>query len=245
MRSDNPVLTDKVWQRAGAITSTGTMTVQGTVAKTAVLVLLTIFAASWTWRAVLAGNFGVVMPSFFIGLGGGLVVAIVTTFRPALSPYTGPLYAVLKGMLLGSLSAIMALRFGPDLPMLAVGLTIATLLGMLFLYRMRIIKVTERFRSVVVSATVGVMLFYLVTIVSGFLGFRMPLVHDAGMLGIGFSLFVVGLAALNLTLDFDLIERGAAGGAPKVMEWYGAFALIVTLIWLYIELLRLLGKLRR
>jgi uncharacterized YccA/Bax inhibitor family protein len=245
MRSDNPVLTEKVWKRAQTIASSGTMTVQGTVAKTAILVLLTIFAASFTWREVLAGNTAIVMPTFVIGLGGGLVVAILTTFKPHLSPYTGPLYAVLKGMLLGSLSAIIAVQVGRDLPMQAIGLTFATLAGMLFLYRARIIKVTERFRSIVISATVGVMLFYLVTIVAGFLGFRMPLVHDTGMLGIGFSLLVVGLAALNLTLDFDLIERGAAGGAPKVMEWYGAFALIVTLIWLYIELLRLLSKLRR
>lgn len=245
MRSSNPALNEKVWQRAGTAESAESMTLGGTIGKTAILLALAIFSASYTWGEYASGNTGILMPAFLIGGLGGLAVAILTVVKPRVVPMTAPLYAVLKGLLLGAISAHYNALY-PGLPPMAVGLTFMTLAGMLVLYRTRIIRVTDTFRTVIVAATLAIMLFYLVSIVLGMVfGIGMPLIHDTGALGIGFSLFVVGIAALNLALDFDLIERGVQGGAPKFMEWYGAFALIVTLIWLYLEILRLLGKLRR
>jgi uncharacterized YccA/Bax inhibitor family protein len=154
---------------------------------------------------------------------------------------TAPLYAVLEGLAIGGISAFFEARF-PGIVIQAVALTFGTLLCLLLVYKARIIKVTAHFRLGVVAATGGIALIYFITIVLGFFGIRMPYIHDSGIIGIGFSLFVVTIAALNLVLDFDFIEKGAASGAPKFMEWYAAFGLVVTLIWLYLEILRLLAK---
>jgi uncharacterized YccA/Bax inhibitor family protein len=169
---------------------------------------------------------------------------MVTVFKPHLAPITAPLYAVLEGLILGALSANYQARWA-GLPMQAVGLTFMVFLAMLVVYRTGIIKVTDKFRFGVAAATGGIVLFYVLSIVLSMFGVRIPMVHDSGMIGIGFSLVVVGVAALNLVLDFDLIENGVAAGAPKFMEWYAAFGLLVTLVWLYLEMLRLLSKLNR
>jgi uncharacterized YccA/Bax inhibitor family protein len=178
-----------------------------------------------------------------VGTIGGLIFAMVTVFKKTWAPITAPIYAVLEGLALGGISAIYEVRFA-GLPMQAVGLTFGVLVALLLVYRTGIIRVTDKFRMGVVAATGGIFVFYLLTWILGFFGVRFPSVFGAGLLGIGISVAIVIVAALNLVLDFDLIESGTRAGAPKYMEWYGAFGLMVTLIWLYLEILRLLSKLR-
>ena len=174
---------------------------------------------------------------------GGFVVALVTMFKKDAAPYTVPVYGALEGLLLGALSATYEARY-PGIVMNAVGLTFGTLFALLMAYTSRLIAVTDNMRLGVAAATGGIMIMYLISMVMGFFGVQIPFIHSSGPVGIAFSLFVVGLAAFNLVMDFDFIERGAESSAPKYMEWYGAFGLVVTLIWLYIEMLRLLAKLQ-
>jgi uncharacterized YccA/Bax inhibitor family protein len=242
MARSNPALRT-VFERAYTGVIAERMTIEGTVWKTGLLIALAIFSAAVVW-AKIPTNPALVGPALLVGTFGGLGAAMVTIFRPRVAPYTAPLYAVLEGLALGAISALYAAQFA-GLPLQAVGLTAATALGMLIAYRTGLIRATPALRRVVITATAGIAIFYLLAIGLGFFGVRMPLIHDATPAGILFSLFVTGLAAVNLVLDFDLIERGAAAGAPKFMEWYGGFALLVTLVWLYLELLRLLGKARR
>jgi uncharacterized YccA/Bax inhibitor family protein len=199
-------------------------------------------SAAWTW------NLATTAPDRAMGLSvvgviGGLVAAMVTIFKKSWAPVTAPIYAVLEGLFLGSISALFEARY-PGIAITAVGLTFGTLFALLLVYRAGIIRVTDRFRLGVVAATGGIALFYFLTFILGFFGIRFTSVFGSGLIGIGFSLFVVIIAALNLVLDFDFIESGVAASAPKYMEWYGGFALLVTLVWLYLEILRLLGKLR-
>ena len=243
MRTSNPALKDAIFSRERAAFNEAPMTLEGTATKSLVLLALTVFAATFTWTEVLGGNTAVLAPATLIGFLGGLVVALVTVFKPRLSPYTGPLYAVLEGLALGAVSAIYQARFA-GLPVQAVGLTFMVFLGMLVVYRTGLVRVTDNFRLGVFAATGGIALFYLLTFVLGFFGVRIPYIHENGLIGIGFSLLVVAVASLNLVLDFDFIERGVHARAPKYLEWYGAFGLLVTLIWLYLELLRLLAKLQ-
>jgi uncharacterized YccA/Bax inhibitor family protein len=177
-----------------------------------------------------------------IGGIGGFIVAMVTIFKKEWSPITAPIYSLLEGLALGGISALFELRY-PAIAMQAVGLTFATLFVLLMAYHTGLIRVTEKFKLGVVAATGGIAVFYLVQFVLGFFGVRFAAVNGSGVLGIGFSVVVVIVAALNLVLDFDFIENGVSTGAPKYMEWYGAFGLIVTLVWLYLEILRLLTKL--
>ena len=183
------------------------------------------------------------LPWVAVGAIAGFIVALVTIFKQTWAPVTAPLYALLEGLVIGGVSAIFEAQF-PGIVIQAAGLTLGTCLALLLAYKSRLIRATENFKLGVVAATGGIALFYLLTIVLGFFGIRIPLLYSNGWVGIGFSLFVVVIAALNLVLDFDFIEQGAAQGAPKYMEWYGAFGLMVTLIWLYLEMLRLLAKLR-
>ena len=243
MRTANPALSDDTFRGYGRAIATGdTMTVQGTVNKTAVLLLLVLLTSAWTWRLyyTAAGSLGVWI---FGGAIGGFIVALITVFKKQWAAMTAPLYALLEGLVLGGISSMLEARY-PGIVIQAVGLTFGTLFGLLFAYKSGMIKATENFKLGVVAATGGIAVVYLVTMMLGFFGIRMPYIHESGMFGIGFSLFVVIIAALNLVLDFDFIESGAAQGAPKYMEWYGAFGLMVTLIWLYIEILRLLSKMR-
>ncbi len=249
MRTSNPTLKERYFTDNPALAGTQAMTVQGTATKSIILVLLTIFAASFTWREYMAGNTAIVMPALLVGALGGLVIAFVTAFNPRLAPYTAPLYAVLEGIFLGAVSAYYAVaNEGNAIILQAVGLTFMVFLAMLLIYRTGIIKVTDKFRMGVVGATAGVMLFYLAVLLFSMFGVQIPGVSalfGSTWIGIGFSLVVITLAALNLVLDFDLIENGVRARAAKYMEWYGAFALLVTLVWLYLEILRLLNKLNR
>lgn len=243
MARSNPALKSSVFQTAYAGARAERMTIKGTVFKAMVLIAVTAISTAWVWSAVvdqpaLAG------PAVLVGALGGLVVSMIAIFKPQTAPFTAPLYAVVEGIALGAISAMYNTMYH-GLPMQAVGLTIMVALGMLLAYQTGLLRATDTFRRVVVSATVGIMLFYLVSIGLGFFGVHVSVMTDSSPLGIGISLVITAVAALNLVLDFDLIERGAAQGAPKYMEWYGGFALLITLVWLYLELLRLLGRLRR
>ena len=251
MRSGNPVLQDKAFQ---GLTVTGErMTINGTINRTALLLALTIMSGGWTWHtfttAAAGGNtaaaLAAVTPFMWGGLIAGFVLALVTTFAQRWAGITAPLYALAEGLALGGISSVLELRY-PGIVLQAVMLTVGVLAAMLLLYRSGLIKVTDKFRMGVVAATGAIALLYLVDIgLRAFTHIQIPFIHESGALGIGFSLLVVGLAALNLVLDFDMIERATEQGAPKYMEWYCAFALMVTLVWLYMELLRLLSKTRR
>ncbi len=244
MKTSNPVLNAKTFQGPEAVAGEA-MTIQGTVNKTGLLLICVVGTAAWTWNIYLhSRNPESVVPLLVVGAIGGFAVALVTIFKKTWAPVTAPIYALLEGMVLGSLSAVLE-RAYPGIAIQAVGLTFGTLVCMLAAYRTGVIQATERFKLGVVAATGGIALLYIVTLVLGFFGARMPYIHESSGIGIAFSVFVVIIAALNLVLDFDFIESGARAGAPKYMEWYSAFGLMVTLIWLYLEILRLLGKARR
>ena len=244
MRTANPALNAKTFTGFARVNDTGTMTIQGTVNKTALLLLLVLFSSSWIWNLYFStSDPGVVVPWVFGGLISGFIVALVTVFKKQWAMLMAPIYALLEGLALGGISAIFEARF-PGIVIQAVGLTFGTLFCLLMAYKSGMIKVTENFKLGVVSATGAIALFYVISFLLGMFGIPIPFIHGSGIIGIGFSLFVVGIAALNLVLDFDFIENGAARGVPQYMEWYAAFGLIVTLVWLYIEILRLLSKLR-
>jgi uncharacterized YccA/Bax inhibitor family protein len=245
MRTANPALNSKTFKGLEySADSNNVMTIQGTVNRTGLLLILTLISATWVWNMFFeSGNPAAVTPWTIIGAIGGFVVALVTIFKKEWSAVTSPVYALLEGLFLGGISAIFEARF-PGIVMQAVGLTFGTLLCLLFAYKSGLIKATENFKLGIVAATGGIAMIYVVSILLGFFGIQIPLIHESGIIGIGFSMFVVVIAALNLVLDFDFIENGSEMGAPKYMEWYAAFGLMVTLIWLYIEILRLLSKLR-
>ncbi|HEY6967697.1 MAG TPA: Bax inhibitor-1/YccA family protein [Candidatus Angelobacter sp.] len=241
MRTSNPTLNDNTFRGEG-IALGEPMTLTGTVNKTGILLLLAMGSAAWSW------NLTTRSPEQALGLAiagliGGLIFALVTTFKKSWAPVTAPIYALAEGLVLGCLSEIFDKRY-PGMVIAAVTLTFGTLLALLVLYRARVIQVTDKFRLGVVAATGGIAFFYLLTFILGFFGIRFSAIYGSGLIGIGFSIFVVIIAALNLVLDFDFIETGADVGAPKYMEWYGGFALLVTLVWLYLEILRLLAKMR-
>jgi uncharacterized YccA/Bax inhibitor family protein len=242
MRTSNPVLNEKRFE--GFSTFDRGMTLQGTVNKTGVLLLCSIATAAWTWNLFnQSHSAAAVMPYLWIGSIGGFVCALVTTFKKEWAAVTAPAYALLEGLALGSISSILELRF-PGIAIESVSLTFGTLLVLLLAYRSGLIPVTQKFRLGIVAATGAVMLFYLLQFALGFFGVHFSSINGSGAIGIGFSLIVVGIAALNLVLDFDFIENGVRMGAPKYMEWYGAFGIMVTLVWLYLEIVRLLTKLR-
>ena len=250
-RSGNPSLNAETFSNSApdasfaASAPAATMTLQGTVNRTGILLALVFVSASYTWSMFFSSsNPATVMPWAIGGAVVGLLLALVTMFKKQWSGITAPLYAIAEGLFLGAISAIFEAQY-PGIVIQAVGLTLGTLASLLFLYKTGLVKPTENFRLMVTSATMGIGLLYLVSMLmnmfgSGGIGF----IHSNGFFGIGFSLFVVAIAALNLVLDFDFIEQGSEMGAPKYMEWFGAFSLMVTLIWLYLEMLRLLAKLR-
>jgi uncharacterized YccA/Bax inhibitor family protein len=246
MRSANPALNDKTFATLPGVDVAQAMTVSGTVNKTGILLVLLMLPAVWTWRMFFEnpGNPTVVVPWLLGGVFGGFVLAMVTVFKQTWSPVTAPLYALAEGMFLGALSAMLEAQF-PGIVIQAVGLTFGVLAALLLAYQSGMVRATENFKLGVVAATGGIVIVYLATLALGFFGVSIPYIHGSGPIGIGFSVFVVIIAALNLVLDFDFIEHGAERGAPKYMEWYGAFGLMVTLVWLYLEILRLLSKLRR
>ncbi|MGB3393812.1 MAG: Bax inhibitor-1/YccA family protein [Stenotrophomonas sp.] len=250
MRSGNPALSDSTFLDLGSgavVTRDGrTMTLNGTVNRTGILLLLAVLTAAFTWNHTFTANGELAAGAqlyLWGGLIGGFVLALVTIFKKNWAPVSAPLYALAEGLFLGAISAIYEARL-QGIVFQAVLLTFGTLFALLFAYRSGLIKATENFKLGVVAATGGIALVYLATIVLGFFNISIPFIHDSGLIGIGFSLFVVVIAALNLVLDFDFIESGVEAGAPKYMEWYGAFGLMVTLVWLYLEFLRLLSKLQ-
>ncbi len=244
MRSGNPTLTAKTFTLQERVSSADQMTIQGTVNKTGFLLFLVMIPAIWTWdRFMAVGNPAAVTPFIAGGAIGGFVIAIITVFKKTWAPVTAPIYALAEGFVLGGISAIFEYSY-PGIAFQAIGLTMGTLFSLLFAYKSGLIKATENFKLGIVAATGGIFMVYMVSMVLGFFGMSVPFIHESGLIGIGFSAFVVVIAALNLVLDFDFIESGAENGAPKYMEWYGAFGLLVTLIWLYLEILRLLAKLR-
>jgi len=241
LRTANPALNPKSFEGMPALAAGETMTLQGTVNKTGILLLCVFATAAWTWNQV--STSGEVGWSLGIGVIGGLIFGLVTTFKRNWAPVTAPIYALLEGLVIGGVSAMLELQF-PGIAMQAAGMTFGTLFCLLLAYRSGLIRATENFKLGVVAATGGIALVYFVSMILGFFGTGIPFIHESGLIGIGFSLLVVGIAALNLVLDFDFIESAAGQGVPRYMEWYAAFGLIVTLIWLYIEMLRLLSKLR-
>ncbi len=253
MRTSNPALSDDAFRYDSYIgerplTRSTAMSMNGTVAKTAVLFAILFGGAvvSWTqiagarlslnsnptWMMILIGSFI-----------GALILSLVTCFKPRVAPYTAPVYALLEGIVLGAISQMFEGRF-QGIVFQAILLTLGVAGLVLTAYATRLIRATPRFQMMIMLATGGIMMAYLATFVLGFFGVRVPYIHDSGLIGILFSVFVVGIAALNLVLDFDTIERGVERGAPKYMEWYGGFAIMVTMVWLYLEVLRLLSKLR-
>ena len=241
MRSGNPALTANTFGTFPAVSHDQAMTIGGTVNKTALSLLILLVTASFVW------NRGATDPSLWaltlIGSIGGLLVALATAFKQTWAPFTTPLFAGLEGLALGGISVVFEATY-PGIVSQAVFLTFGTLGALLAAYRSGLIRATENFKLGVVAATGGIALLYFLSFVLGFFGMSVPLIHSSGTFGIIFSLFVVVIAALNLVLDFDFIEQGAEQRAPKHMEWYGAFGLMVTLVWLYLEILRLLAKLQ-
>ena len=259
MKTSNPALGEKTFQdmaNAGYAAryggqlgdQTARMTLNGTVNKTGILLVLAVATAGWTWLQFMQSHdIASVMPWLLVGGLGGFICAMVTVFKKDWAPVTAPAYALLEGLVLGSLSAVFDLRY-PGIAIQAVGLTFGTLFVLLFLYRTGVIKVTDKLRLGIFAATGGIALFYLLEMVLGIFGIHFMGPHGvngSGAIGIGFSLIVVAVAALNLVLDFDFIEKGVQYGAPKYMEWYGALGIMVTLVWLYLEILNLLAKLNR
>jgi uncharacterized YccA/Bax inhibitor family protein len=254
-KSGNPALSENRFRDtvlADVVNTDNAMTVKGTLNKFGFLFLLTMASAWYSWTKALEG--GDVWTLVLIGVFGGLGVAIAITFKKQWSEYLAPLYALLEGLFVGAISAFYEYSFASKqgayaggysgIVFQAVALTFCVVAAMYLLYKFEVIKVTQKFRAIVFTATAGIALFYLVCWIISFFGVSAPsFVFQGTALGIGFSVFVVALAALNLVLDFDMIEKGAESGAPKYMEWYGAFGLLVTIVWLYIELLRLLAKL--
>ncbi len=246
-KSGNPTLSENRFRDtvlADVITHENAMTLKGTLNKFGFLFLMVLGTAFYSWKEFADG--GNVVPLIWIGALGGLVVAIVLVFKKEWAPYLAPLYALLEGLFIGAISSMYNFAFAekaPNLIINAVGLTFGVAIAMYLLYSFRIIKATEKFKSIVITATVGIAIFYVLVMVLRMFGFdNMPFLHEGSVFGILFSLFVVSIAALNLILDFDMIEKGAEMGAPKYMEWYGAFGLLVTIVWLYLEILRLLSK---
>ena len=239
-RSGNPVFGNKFEGDAQFrdLPVSEKMKLDGTVNKTGILLALCFATAAISWN----------IPNpilMFTGMGIGTVLALVTIFRPTMAATTAPIYAASQGLFLGGITVFFEAQF-PGIAIQAIGLTFGTLASLLVCYKTGIIKPTENFRLMIVSATAGIALLYIVNI--GMMvfggGSGIGFIHSNGIMGIGFSLFVVGIAALNLVLDFDFIEQGSENGLPKHMEWFGAFSLMVTLVWLYLEILRLLAKLR-
>lgn len=246
-KSGNPTLTQKMFDKSANIEASmqGTMTVRGAINKFGFLLLMVIAGAAYNWHMFQEGKPDTMNTLMIVGIIGGLISAIAIIMKPNWAGYLAPIYGLLEGLFIGGISAILNAAFAekyPGLIMQAVGLTFGVALAMFLLYNFRVIKATEKFRSAIMMATLGIGLFYLLTMVLRLFGVNVGFMNDGSMLSIGISLFIVAIASLNLILDFDMIEQGAERGAPKFMEWFGAFGLMVTLVWLYLEILRLLSN---
>ncbi|GKU77499.1 Bax inhibitor-1/YccA family protein [Paenibacillus sp. L3-i20] len=239
-RSGNPTLRDDTFQKHGQALSGEGMTINGTVNKMFIMLAILLGGAVVSWGMYMKQDANVL--GFMIGGAiAGLILALIISFVPRTAPFLVPIYAACEGLFLGALSAQYESKFN-GITLQAALLTMCVFLALLIAYRLRLIQATKNFRLGVFAATAGIALMYLASFVLGFFGMTVPFLHESSLIGIGISLVIVVVAALNLVLDFDFIEQGAEQGAPKYMEWYGAFGLMVTLVWLYIEMLRLLSK---
>jgi len=263
MRTSNPALGEDTFTRYGTADTSNVMTVEGAAFKTMILLFVLTGVGIFTWHhsmealrylepAVIeeAGRTAtlstvpanvwhmIIWPTL-----AAFIVAIITIFNPPSAPILAPIYAALEGACLGALSAMFEYMYPGIVPQ-AVGCTVGTLAALLLAYQLHLVRATENFKLGVIAATGGIAIYYLVAIGLGFFGIEAPLIHETGWMGIGFSVFVIIVAAANLVLDFDFIETGAERNAPKYLEWYAAFALLITLVWLYLEFLKLLAKLR-
>jgi uncharacterized YccA/Bax inhibitor family protein len=248
-QSGNPTLTEKMFDKSRTLAgdAQGTMTVRGTMNKFGFLMLMLLGAAFYTWQQIATGNYQTAQTLALVGVFGGLILFFVMMFKQNLSTYLAPIYAAFQGLFLGAISAIINDAFAekyPGLVITAVGLTMGVAIAMFLLYNFRIIQPTQKFKSIIISATMGIAVFYLIRLVLSFFGVNMAFMEfgNTSTLGIGINLVVVVLAALNLILDFERIEQGEAMNAPKFMEWFCAMGLLVTLVWLYLELLKLLSR---
>lgn len=241
-KSGNPAL--NVFEKTITLPGAEAMTERGTLNKFFLLFLLVMGSASLTWKAFYDGVN--VMPWMIGSAILGFITAMVVIFKNQWAAYLTPVYALFEGVFLGAISAInnnIFAKTAPGIVTQAVLLTFGAVIAMYLLYRFRIIKVTEKVRSVIFIATAGIAIFYVAAMALRLFHIDVAFLHEGSLMGIGFSLFVIIIASLNLLLDFDMIEKGVAAGAPKYMEWYGAFGLLVTIVWLYLEILRLLSKL--
>jgi uncharacterized YccA/Bax inhibitor family protein len=250
-KSGNPTLSEnKFRDTVISISNENSMSIKGTLNKFGFMLLMLMGSAFYSWKefAESEGTSSNLMPIILGGAIGGFVIALIISFKREWSPYLAPLYALLEGLFIGAISAMYNTIYD-GIVLQAVGLTFSVGIGIYFLYAFRIIRATEKFRSILFSAMAGIAIFYLATFVLRLFHVNidesMPFINGGGMFGIGFSLIIVAVAAMNLILDFDMIEQGTEMGAPKYMEWYGAFGLMVTFVWLYLEILRLLSKINR
>jgi uncharacterized YccA/Bax inhibitor family protein len=242
-KTSNPALNEKTFEGRVAVAGEA-MTLQGTVNKTGVLLLCVVITSAWTWGIAHSQAPEASLPWMMGGVVGGLVFALATIFKKEWSPITAPVYALCEGLVLGGISALLE-RSYPGIAIQAMGLTFGVTAVMLMLYRTGVLRATPKFTVGVVAATGGIFVVYMVDLVLGMFGRHVPLLNSSGPLGIGVSAVIVIIAALNLILDFDFVETGVHARAPKYMEWYGAFGIMVTLVWMYMEILRLLGKMRQ
>ena len=238
IRSGNPALSKKTFENL-SVPSSAVMTLEGTVNKTAISLAILLLSAYYTYS-------NAIMSYVFIGFIGGFILALITIFKKEWAPTTVPIYAFLEGLALGGVSKMYADAFEPGIVPQAIILTLGILFSLLFAYKTKIIQATENFKLGVFAATGGIVLLYFINFIMGFFGTGISLLspQNSSMMSIGLSLAIIVIASLNLVIDFDFIEEGAEKGAPKYMEWYGAFGLLVTLIWLYLEILRMLAKFR-
>ena len=242
-KTSNPALNQNTFEGRVAVAGEA-MTLQGTVNKTGLLLLCVVGTAAWTWGIAHSQTPEAALPWMIGGLVGGLVFALVTIFKKTWSPITAPLYALCEGLALGGISAFLEQAY-PGIAIQALGLTFGVTAVMLVLYTSGILRATPRLTIGIVAATGGIFVVYMVDLVLGMFGRHVPLLNSSGPWGIGLSAVIVIIAALNLILDFGFVETGVHAGAPKYMEWYGAFGIMVTLVWMYVEILRLLAKTRR
>jgi uncharacterized YccA/Bax inhibitor family protein len=242
-KSSNPALGEKTFRGFTYTSTNDAMTVRGTMNKLGFMLLIMMAGAFFTWNGFYKGQN--IEPYIWAGAIGGLVIALVMAFKREWAPWLAPAYAILEGLFVGGISAYYNFAFEESVPNIitnAVGLTVGVAAAMFLLYHTGLVKATQRFKTIVVMATAGIAIFYLIVLVLRMFSVNVAFMHDSSPLGIGISLFVCAIAALNLIIDFDMIEQGSAQGAPKYMEWYGAFGLLVTLVWLYLEILRLLSR---
>jgi len=245
-KSGNPALDKETFQEfAASEEATNSMTLQGTVNKTGILLLLVFVSALYPWQEISeTHNYESLITAFWISLVGAAAIGFWIAHNKEHAGILAPIYAILEGFVLGELSALMNVRY-PGIVFESLMLTFGIATSLLIIYKFEWIQPNENFKLIVSSATAGIVTYYIISLLLGFFGINAPLLNDSSVMGIIFSLFVVVIAAMNLVVDFDFIEDGVSRKCPKYMEWYGAFGIMVTIIWLYIEILRLLAKSRR